>query len=241
MYEACLFDYGNTLVEFDLAQIRSIQERFLAELSGRFGVISAETLRQAMDRLYELPRQGPVPTYRELDSVEQMAILLTDLYGASRPREAAAAADAALQELFIGAIAIAPSDRDILRRLSERLPLGLVSNYPCASAVRESLRKIEIDHLFRVLVISAEVGFVKPHFSMFQPAIDALGVDPSRVLFVGDRWDADLCGARDAGLRTCHMVGFTSESGFEERYARYRPDHVARSLEEVEAILGLGR
>jgi HAD superfamily hydrolase (TIGR01509 family) len=239
VYQACLFDYGNTLVEFDLAQIRSIQGRFLDHLARRFGSVTAEALGRAMDRLYELPRLGPVPTYRELDSVDQMAMLLEELYGAASPRAAAAAADAALQELFIAAIAIDPSDREILRRLSESLPIGLVSNYPCATAVRESLRKIEIESLFRVLVISGEIGFVKPHLSMFQPAIEALGVDPSRVLFVGDRWDADLCGARDAGLRTCHMVGFTSETGFEERYSRYRPDHVAWSLREVAAILGL--
>lgn len=237
MYDACLFDYGNTLVEFDLAQIRSIQGRFLDHLSRRFGDVTAEALGRAMDRLYELPRLGPVPTYRELDSVDQMAMLLEELYGAASPGDAAAA-DAALQELFIAAIAIDPSDREILRRLSGSMPLGLVSNYPCATAVRESLRKIEIESLFRVLVISGEIGFVKPHLSMFQPAIEALGVDPSRVLFVGDRWDADLCGARDAGLRTCHMVGFTSETGFEERYSRYRPDHVARNLGEVARILG---
>jgi HAD superfamily hydrolase (TIGR01549 family) len=242
VYQACLFDYGNTLVEFDFAQIRFIQDGVLAELARRFGPVSAEALRQAMDRLYELPRLGPIPTYRELDSVEQMTILLEHLYGrVSRPREAVAAADEALQELFISAISIHPRDRALLARLSEKIPLGLVSNYPSGSAVRKSLRKIEIDDLFRVLVISGEVGFVKPHRSMFQPAIEALEIDPSRILFVGDRWDADLCGARDAGLGTCHMIGFTSETGFEERYASYRPDHVARSLGEVAAILGLER
>jgi len=241
-YDICLFDYGNTLVEFDRPQIESIVKRFREELVKLFGPVEGAELQAAMDRLYELPRLGQEPTYRELPPVEQMEILIKDLYCDRQecPRADLVCADAALQAIFVDTVAIRPRERRLLESLSRRMPLGLVSNYPCARAIRTSLRRLEIDGFFRSIVISGEVGFVKPHPLMFREAITGLSADPARTLFVGDRWEADLCGARDAGLRSCHMLGFTSETGFEDRYRIYRPDHIARSLEEVAEILGAG-
>lgn len=240
MYETCFFDYGNTLVEFDRRQITWIVRRLSEELGRRFGPIDEEELQRAMDRLYALPRTGPAPTYREVSPLEEMEMLLNDLYGRdSRTRESVEEADAAYQAIFLEAVTIAPSDRELLSRLAARLPLALVSNYPCEKTIKKSLSRVGIDGFFKTVVVSGEVGFVKPHPRIFEEALARMGADPARALFVGDRWDADLCGARDAGLRTCHMIGFTSETGFEECYRIYRPDHLARSLEEVAGILGL--
>jgi HAD superfamily hydrolase (TIGR01549 family) len=240
VYDACCFDYGNTLIRFDRPEIRFIEDRFVPVLAETFGPLTVEAFGRAMDRLYEMPRRGLEPTYRELESAEQMAILLDDLYGpGSRPTDALERTDAALQDIFVESIRIDPGDKAVLERMAVRIPLALVSNYPCGGAIRRSLEGIGIDRLFKTIVISGEVGFVKPHPSLFRKALEGLGSDPGRTLFVGDRWDADLCGARDAGLRTCHMVGFTPDADFEASYASYRPDHVVRTLEEVAAILGV--
>jgi FMN phosphatase YigB (HAD superfamily) len=242
-YQICLFDYGNTLVEFDRPQIESIVRRFREELVKICGPVGEAELEAAMDRLYQLPRLGDAPTLRELPPVDQMEILIKDLYRdlpAPCPREDLICADDALQAIFVDTVAIRPRERRLLDQLSRKMPLGLVSNYPCGRAIRASLRRLEIDGFFRSIVISGEVGFVKPHPAIFREAIDGLRADPALTLFVGDRWEADVCGARDVGLRSCHMLGFTSETGFEERYAIYRPDHIARSLEEVAEILGAG-
>lgn len=240
MYEACLFDYGNTLIEFDRRQIQGIEEKFREELSRRFGPVPLEDIHGGFARLYKMPRTGPNPSYRELNPVEQMGILLDDLYGRdSRSPGVISAANDALQELFLQSISMAEEDRLLLQRLSEKLPLGLVSNYPCGRTIRRSLERVGIQDFFRTVVISGEVGYVKPHPSMFRRAMSAVGTDPRRTLFVGDLWDADLCGARDAGLRTCHMVGFTTREDFEELYSTYRPDHIARSLGDVASILAM--
>jgi HAD superfamily hydrolase (TIGR01509 family) len=240
VYEACLFDYGNTLVEFDRPQLALVLGRLRDELCRRFGAVEEQAVREALDRLYGLPHQGPEPTYRELPAVEQMAMLLDDLYGKdSRSSEVVAAADAALQDIFVQSIRIAPAHRELLGRLAARMPLGLVSNYPSGEAIRRSLSLIGIDQHFKAVVISGEVGLCKPHPRLFRDALAALGSDPARTLFVGDRWDADLCGARDCGLRSCHMIGFLASASFDDYYRIYRPDHIARSLEEVAEILGV--
>jgi FMN phosphatase YigB (HAD superfamily) len=78
---------------------------------------------------------------------------------------------------------------------------------------------------------------VKPHQSVFDAALEALQIPAERVLFVGDRWDADMVGARNVGMKTCHHIGYTSDLDLTERYTAYRPDYQIRRLEEIEGIL----
>src|SRR5688500_6517202 len=139
-YDICLFDYGNTLVEFDRQQIESIVRMFREEMTRLFGPVAVGALQTAMDRLYQLPREGQEPTFRELPPLEQMEILVRDLYGHDgRSRTQLVCADDALQRIFVDTVAIRPGERRLLAQLAERMPLGLVSNYPCGRAVRASL------------------------------------------------------------------------------------------------------
>lgn len=58
------------------------------------------------------------------------------------------------------------------------------------------LRAIPTDHL----VISSEVGHRKPHPAFYAAACRRLGLEPARVLCVGDDPENDVAGARRAGL-----------------------------------------
>lgn len=50
------------------------------------------------------------------------------------------------------------------------------------------------------LVDSGVIDIAKPDPRIFQPALDALGTDPGRVLYVGDTVHADVRGATAAGM-----------------------------------------
>jgi putative hydrolase of the HAD superfamily len=50
-------------------------------------------------------------------------------------------------------------------------------------------------------VTSADVGLAKPHPGPFLRVLDLLGVDAHKAIFVGDRADTDIAGARAAGMR----------------------------------------
>jgi putative hydrolase of the HAD superfamily len=52
---------------------------------------------------------------------------------------------------------------------------------------------------------SAVVGAAKPDPRLFKATVDALGVDPGRVLHVGDSVFYDVDGARAAGLQSAHV------------------------------------
>jgi hypothetical protein len=48
---------------------------------------------------------------------------------------------------------------------------------------------------------------MKPHAQAFRALLDAVGVEPSAAVFVGDRLRDDVSGAQAVGMRTVHLVG----------------------------------
>jgi putative hydrolase of the HAD superfamily len=86
----------------------------------------------------------------------------------------------------------------LLRTLSERYRLGIVSNFygnleaVCAGA--------GIAPHLSVVVDSAVAGFEKPDPRIFRAALDALGASPGDAVFVGDSMPRDMEGARRLGM-----------------------------------------
>ncbi len=54
-------------------------------------------------------------------------------------------------------------------------------------------------------VTSARAGSRKPHPDIYRVSVDALGVDPADVVFVGDSWEPDVRGPRRIGMTTAHV------------------------------------
>ncbi|NWF68441.1 MAG: HAD family hydrolase [Chloroflexi bacterium] len=50
-------------------------------------------------------------------------------------------------------------------------------------------------------ISAADVGYLKPHPTIFKTALECLGTKPEETLFVGDNPVADIAGAQGAGLK----------------------------------------
>lgn len=105
------------------------------------------------------------------------------------------AVDVAAQQVFDDA-------RALLASLRYRgFKLALVSNTIFPGRLFEHrLRAAGLTGYFDAVICSADVGVGKPHPAIYQAALDALGLLPSQALFVGDRLDTDIAGARAAGI-----------------------------------------
>jgi HAD superfamily hydrolase (TIGR01509 family) len=91
-----------------------------------------------------------------------------------------------------------------LRRLrAGGTAVALVSN--CDHATRPLLETLELEREMDALVLSFEVGSVKPEARIFREALDQLGATPDEATFVDDQPDY-LDGAARLGLRTFRMV-----------------------------------
>lgn len=90
-----------------------------------------------------------------------------------------------------------------LERLKrEGYRIALVSNYAHTGVLHDALTRLGIRQHFDALVVSIDVGYLKPHARMFDAACDALGVAREDAVMVGNDLTCDVSGAKKAGLRT---------------------------------------
>ena len=84
---------------------------------------------------------------------------------------------------------------DALRR--HGLKIGIVTNG------QRDLEEFVVHHSLEVdaMIGSRAHGRLKPHPSIFQAALAALGVGPDEVAMVGDSYGDDIVGARSLGIR----------------------------------------
>jgi HAD superfamily hydrolase (TIGR01662 family) len=96
-----------------------------------------------------------------------------------------------------------PDALDVLPQLhAHGVEMGVVTNsaHPMIYRDRE-LSAIGLLEMFpRCRLSAVDVGYLKPHRSIFQRALDMLGVQADETAFVGDNLAADIAGAKNAGL-----------------------------------------
>jgi putative hydrolase of the HAD superfamily len=185
MTSAVIFDLWRTLVPLTSSH-RSAALRSTASALG-----CAD--RDQFDRTWRATR-----AWRE---TRALPVYLRDLRRATGAGWSSSQLDAAMtarREAHFAAFSeVRPAVRETLtglRALGFRL--GLVSN--CTSDVREMLRDSGLEDHFDAVVLSAEVGLMKPDPEIFRLAMGRL--DVSRGFYVGDGDDGELAGARSAGL-----------------------------------------
>jgi nicotinate-nucleotide--dimethylbenzimidazole phosphoribosyltransferase len=108
-----------------------------------------------------------------------------------------------------------PGVADLLAFLHNRVPLAIVSNTTVLTSLdlRTKLSEIGIDHLFSEIIATKDLGVHKPDPTPIAIALKALGVSPSRSLYVGDL-ETDKVSALAAGSRFMYttpnlFLGFT--------------------------------
>ncbi|MDP3256718.1 HAD family hydrolase [Bosea sp. (in: a-proteobacteria)] len=81
------------------------------------------------------------------------------------------------------------------------------------------------------LVLSFEVGLMKPQVEIYRLVCSQLNLEPDQVLFVGDSLEADVLGPQAAGLLAMHIDQF--EAALAQRSAPAAPLAVAKFFERI--------
>jgi len=119
-----------------------------------------------------------------------------------------------------------------LQQLASRgLKLGIVSN--ADGTIEEQLRRGRICQVGEglgvpvlAIIDSHIVGVAKPAADIFRHALEPIGVEPERAVYVGDTIRFDVMGARAAGLRPIHFDPY--------ELCPHRQDHAhVRRLAEI--------
>lgn len=116
----------------------------------------------------------------------------------------------------------------VLQKLHQKYKLGLISNFGIPECGRRLLEMFGLKEYFDLIVISAEVNQRKPSPKIFKNALQKLGVDASRAVFVGDMMDLDVIGPQSVGMKT---ILIKRRSSRQDTVAK--PDMIIMSLTEL--------
>lgn len=82
---------------------------------------------------------------------------------------------------------------------SREIKLGILSNFD--SRIYEVLTALELSSFFSSITISSEAGAAKPSTKIFTTALDKYNCEPTSAWHIGDSWQQDYQGAKQAGIR----------------------------------------
>lgn len=101
---------------------------------------------------------------------------------------------------------------------------NILSNH--VPELSDIVAKKGLSDLFTHVISSANVGYDKPNIEIFKHAIELAG-NPSKMAMIGDNIEADVHGAKTAGMKAILIHTEPDDS----------VEHYAKTISEVEAIL----
>lgn len=131
--------------------------------------------------------------------------------------------------------ALDPGVMDILERLTQSHPLGLITNGP-SDGQHAVISALGIGNVFRWRIASgdAAVGIRKPHAGIFTLALTMSGSIPQETWYIGDSLANDIAGAAGAGWRTCWLSA--PDDDLPEEFPT--PDVRISRLDELPQVIG---
>lgn len=234
---AIVFDYGNTLIEFGPAQIGAGDRGIADAVERLFGPVDRERLRAIRDANRMALFKGDPPQYRENDLDVITSEMVRELYGVMPTRPQLDEILQARMGVFVESTWASDDVKALLGRLGQRYRLGLLSNYPSGDAIRVSLDKVGLSEFFEAVVVSADLGYVKPHPITFQTIMTAMDARPDEILFVGDNWLADIQGAKRAGMYAVLTTEWVPYEHFDRHPNDHQPDLTISRLNQLESHL----
>ena len=96
---------------------------------------------------------------------------------------------------------IYPEAISVLKKLKEKYKLALISNTEQISA-EYVIEKYNLKEYFDVIILSCDVGSLKPNPKIFKIALKKLKTKPGETLMVGDSFKNDIIGAKKLRIKT---------------------------------------
>ena len=199
--KAILFDFYLTIVDIKTDERKDHLWQVLASfLQYRGAAVKAAELREIYFHIVQESLDRSAERHPEVDAAQLFGRLLERSGAGSSSSDLAGAVAQLFRLLSIERFRLYPESREVLETLAERYRLALVSDSQ-ALYIEPELRTTSLAGLFEVAVISSELGYRKPDPRVFQKALARLGLAREEVVYVGDSWEHDMIGARDAGIR----------------------------------------
>ncbi|MDQ3491647.1 MAG: HAD family hydrolase [Chloroflexota bacterium] len=234
--DVVFLDVGDTLMR----ATPSWASVYLSALS-RHGITpSAQELGDALKEAVQEARWSPgeafetsaEASYARIVAIDQR--VLAGLGHPDLPDEVFRSIHAAFRERT--AWHVYPDVEPSLERLREEgIRLAVISNWLWEAP--ELFHEVGLAAHFEQLIVSARLGYDKPHPEIFRHALRLMDVAPDRAIHVGDSYPADVLGAWAAGIRP--VLIDRSVSDFAGVIAARPPDDDVPVISDLYGLLDL--
>lgn len=234
MIRGIIFDYGGTIDTDSVHWSEVLWQGFEA---AAIGVAKADFRDAYVHGERTLARQPLIrPDHTMLDllrikvDIETRYLTENHLWD---PGEAVRAtrSEAVARHCYDHVLHVLETSREVIRRLSRRYPLVLVSNF--YGNIQAILHDFRLEY-FRTVIESAVVGIRKPDPRIFQLGVEALGMSSHEVLVVGDSFSKDIRPASSIGCLTAWIRG---KGWGDEEVDEQLPTTILGSIAQLEAWL----
>jgi putative hydrolase of the HAD superfamily len=221
MIRGVTFDFWQTLAEDapeNLAAQRRLRLEALHSALRWSGLeVDADQVDEGYERSQGILEERFWNRHRDPGFAEQVALVLDCVAPGAAARVTGSRMDALLRGYADPVLrwppALCPGAADAVRTLAARgLRLGVISNTgrTPGMVLRRYLEREGLLRHFQVVTFSDEVGLRKPEAEIFRRTLTKLGpelgLEPHDVAHIGDNPEADVEGARAAGMRAVHYA-----------------------------------
>lgn len=241
LFEAVIFDLGNTLIYFDAywpdALSEAILELFNSLQASGLGLEREAFLTDFRARLESYYQE------RETEFIEYTThYILRDLLAQTGHADVSEGVlRAALEAMYAVTQAKWKVEDDAHATLqalrSQGYHLGLISNAADDQDVQVLVDQAALRPYFDFILTSAAEGIRKPNPRIFRTALAKWGLPPARAAMVGDMLGADILGAKNAGLFSVWVTRHADSSANRAHEDTIVPDATISALKELPGLL----
>jgi HAD superfamily hydrolase (TIGR01509 family) len=198
MRTAVLFDLDDTIFDHQYSRRRALARMMeVYEAASQSDLLTLEALHEKhLQTTHLLVLDGRL-TLADARR-ERMSLLFSDL-GVGLSAKAADEADAFYRDTYDACVRAVPGSIRLIRELKQTMRIGIVTNGLVAQQVHK-IRLCGVEGLIDCLIVSEEVGARKPDKRIFEMALERLRTKAGQAIVIGDSWNLDVRGARNAGL-----------------------------------------
>lgn len=229
MIKTILWDFDNTLLDFDIAEKNAIVSIFEYMKLGKFDEDMLKMYAKINESYWQMIER------HEIDKKIALTKRYEDFFAKINvDTKYAFEFNDRYEKSLSDTIVYVDDSFNIVDSLRKRFKQYIVSN-GTVGVQKIRIKKSKFDTLVDGVFISDEINDEKPNIEFFNYVFDAIKCeDKSEVLIIGDTLTSDIKGGNNAGIATCwyNRKGLIAPP-------LYKIDYIIKNLKEIYGILGI--
>jgi len=231
MKKALIFDLYGTLIDIETdEQAPAVYMNLSRFLSYHLARIKPEDLRKVYNEYVHKSLAASNEPYPEVDVFEIFKGIMNKYGPGKYTRSAVRNAAMLFRALTIRRFQAFEGIYDVLNLIAKDYKLAIISDAQWLFAEPE-MQMLGLTRYFKTTIFSSKYGIKKPDIRLFKAALRRLKVKPDEAVYIGDKPDKDLVGAKKAGMK-CLLF-----SSVEVSLNGLKPDRQFADYSELEKII----